>query len=139
MPNGITNIPPFIKGLATAKTVALIAGISVFFVLMNEVDAVKRWALLFWYPTVAAVAVFTNLPELANINYVRLPGWLLSLLIGAWLNLVVVIFASDLMQNLSMVVHLSFGWLSSQYWFVVDGAIIALVASLIATVVQKRA
>ena len=54
------------------------------------------------------------------------------------LNLIVTLFASDTIQDYSMLVHLSYGMLNSQFWFVGDGAIIGLIAGFTATKVQQR-
>ena len=56
----------------------------------------------------------------------------------AWLNLIVTLFAFDTMQDYSMLVHLSFGMLSSQFWFVADGAIVGLIAGFASTRVLQR-
>ncbi len=136
------HLPPLIAGIAVAKTAGFAAGAVVFFLLplfVVELDPLKRWALLFWYPTVAGVAAASNVADLSKLKIVRWRWWQRSALIGAWLNLIVVLFASGTMQNLSMTVHLSFGVLTSQFWFVADGAIIGLMAGYVAKTAQQRA
>lgn len=134
-------MPPIIAGITLAKVVVSLAGIIVFLLLpvfVPDIDPVARWALLFWYPTIAGVAAASNIADLIDIKFMRWQWWLRSVLIGAWLNLIVTLFATDTMQDYSMLVHLSFGLLTSQFWFVGDGAIIGLIAGFTATRVQQR-
>ena len=135
------QMPPIIAGITLAKAVAFLAGIIVFLLLpkfVPEIDPIARWALLFWYPTIAGIAAASNIAELIDIKFMRWQWWQRSVLIGAWLNLIVTLFASDTMQDYSMLVHLSFGMLSSQFWFVADGAIVGLIAGFASTRVQQR-
>lgn len=137
------NMPPLIAGIAVAKTAAFGIGIVAFLCLpffVSDLDQTKKWAFLLWYPTIAGVAGASNVSEMVPMKFMRPPWWLRAPLIGAWLNLVVVLFASGTMQDFSMVVHLSFGHLASQFWFVLDGAILGFLAGFISfRVWQKRA
>lgn len=136
------NLPPLIAGIAMAKTVVCAIGIVVFLCLplfVPELDQAKKWVLLFWYPTIAGVAGASNITDMVSMKFMRPPWWLRAPLIGAWLNLAVVLFASGTMQDYSMVVHLSFGYLESQFWFVLDGAILGFLAGIISSrVCHKR-
>lgn len=134
-------MPPIIAGITMAKAVAFFAGIIVFLLLpgfVPDIDPLARWALLFWYPTIAGVAAASNVTDFIDIKFMRWQWWQRSVLIGAWLNLIVTLFASDTMQDYSMLVHLSFGMLNSQFWFVGDGAIIGLIAGFTANRVQQH-
>ena len=134
------QMPPIIAGITLAKAIAFLAGIIVFLLLpvfVPDIDPIAHWALLFWYPTIAGVAAASNIADFSDIKFMRWKWWQRSMLIGAWLNLIVTLFASDTMQDYSMLVHLSFGMLSSQFWFVGDGAIIGLIAGFTSTWVQQ--
>ena len=133
--------PPFIAGITCAKSVAFLLGLLVFVVLSffePEISLVKRLALLFWYPTIAGVAAATNALDLTTFKPFCWRWWQRTVLIGAWLNLVVVLFTSDTMQNFSMVVLLSFGQLTSPFWFVMDGAMIGFIAGYTSNKAQQR-
>ncbi len=133
------KLSPLIVSITVAKSVAFVAGVAVFLVLpklVSELNQVHRWALLFWYPTLAGVAVASDVAEYAPLKILRPPWWLRTALIGGWLNLMVVLFAADIMRNYSLVVLLSAGTLTSPYWFLLDGAIIALASGLIALKVK---
>ncbi len=135
------QLPPIIAGITFAKAVAFLAGIMVFLLLprfVPDIDPIARWALLFWYPTIAGVAAASNIADAIDIKFMRWQWWQRSLLIGAWLNLIVTLFAFGTMQDYSMLVHLSFGLLSSHFWFIGDGAIIGLIAGFTANLVQQR-
>ena len=135
------QMPPIIAGITLAKAVAFLVGIIVFLLLpefVPDIDPISRWALLFWYPTIAGVAAASNVVDSIDIKFIRWQWWQRSVLIGAWLNLIVTLFASDTMQDYSMLVHLSFGMLNSQFWFVGDGAIIGLIAGFTANRVQQH-
>ncbi len=135
------QLPPIIAGITLAKAVAFLAGIIVFLLLprfVPDIDPLARWALLFWYPTIAGVAAASNVADFIDIKFMRWQWWQRSVLIGAWLNLIVTLFAFDTMQDYSMLAHLSFGLLSSQFWFVGDGAIIGLIAGFTSTRIQQR-
>lgn len=135
------NLPPLIAGITIAKTAVFAIGIVVFLCLPlfgSEPDPVQRWALLFWYPTIAGVAGASNIVDMPSIRIKLPPWWLRTPLIGAWLNLVVVLFAPGTMQDHSVVAQLSFDPFDSQFLFVLDGAILGLLAGFISMRVWHR-
>ena len=135
------NLSPLIASITAAKLVAFAVGVVVFLVLpslVSELNRVHRWALLFWYPTLAGVAVASNVADFSKLKLLRPPWWLRTPLIGGWLNLMVVLFASDIMRNYSLVVLSSSGKLTSPFWFVLDGAIIAIISGFIAVKVEDH-
>ncbi len=134
--------PPVVAGITHAKLVLFVFGALAFMTVslfQPEVSLLKRIALLLWYPTIAGVAAASNAVDLTSFKPFCWRWWQRTVLIGAWLNLLIVIFTSDGMQNFSMVVQLSFDLLTSPYWFVVDGAIIGLVAGYTSNKAQKDA
>ncbi len=136
------KLPPMIAGITCAKFVGFLIGFLVFCQLIffaPELDLIKRVALLFWYPTIAGVAAASNLADAIDLKWIPWTWWQRTVLMGAWLNLMIVLLASGSVQEFSVIVQWSLGHLTSKYWFVVDGAVIGLIAGFVSAKAQKRA
>ena len=123
------------------KLVGILVGLAGFFMLpvvWPEADLRLRWGLLLWYTTFGAIiGVFGTDPQPAAI-VVRLPWWLRSVMLGAWLNFVLSFFAWDVMKSLLLsVMGGEGGVLTSPYWFALEGAIIGLLVGYVATRLGK--
>jgi hypothetical protein len=96
-----------------------------------ESSMMLRFGLLLWYATIGAIigvfGVYTHHPVL-NLP---LPWWIRALIIGGWMNFVLVLFAYDQFAYLMQAVTvwgstLGMGTLISPFWFVGEGALIGL-------------
>ena len=128
--------PSLITRLAIGKGIGFIFGLAGLIFLphfLPEIGWMTRWGLLFWYTTFGAIigmfGVFTHYPVL-NLS---LPWWIRAPIIGAWMNFVLVFFAYDVMSDMMVSVFGEDGVMRSPFWFVAEGAVIALIIDYFAT------
>lgn len=128
--------PSLATRVAIGKAIGLAIGLIGFFTLpMVYPDAAwqTRWGILFWYLTLGAVVgmagVFTWLPVLM----LPMPWWVRAPVIGAWMNFVLTFFAHEEMSRVLIAVFGRDGGLSSPFWFVAEGAIVAGIIGYCAT------
>ena len=137
----ISNMPPLLAGAAAGKWVAFCMGMAMFFLLPDsvaDITLLDRWAVVFWYATVGGVVGVSNVVKQEPISGLPVPWWLRAPLLGAWMHLMVVLFAGEGLQNLVLVIHATKGALISPYWFVLDGLLIGFVVGFISTDVERR-
>ena len=123
----------FVVELIMAKSIALVLGVVVLLLLRDssETGSLKSWALVLWYPTIAGIATVASLVDAIPIRTMQPIRWAYPPLIGAWMNLILCVFAGQTMQDYSVTIYLSSGVLTSHYWFIVDGVAIGALASLV--------
>jgi len=128
--------PSLVTRIGIGKAVGFVIGLIGFITLpyfLPEVDALTRWGILLWYPTVGAVigvfGVFTRHPVLR----LPLPWWFRAPVIGAWMNFVLTFFAFEVMQAMLLATFGSDGLFQSPFWFVVEGALVGLLIGYLAT------
>lgn len=100
---------------------------------MPETPMIFRVAILLWYPTVGAFVAFVGVFSKHPVLKCPLHWWYRSILVGAWMNLVVVLFAYETFADVLYAAFGSDGNYLSPYWFVLEGAIIALIIDFLAT------
>ena len=90
-----------------------------------------RIAAVLWYTTLGAIigmfGVFTWHPILK----MPFPWWFAAPCIGAWMNLLVALFAYDTLGPMTEAV--TGGVLSSPYWFALEGAVLGYIIGFLAT------
>ena len=128
--------PSLMTRVAVGKTAGLVFGAAGFVLLpyfLPDAGLMLRWGVLLWYITMGAVigvmGVFTWHPILR----MPMPWWFSAPLMGAWMNFVLTFFAYD---DLAAVMSTTFGggsWMSSPFWFVLEGALIGLIIGYLAT------
>lgn len=128
--------PSLMTRIAVGKAVGLIIGLIGFFLLpyfWPEVDGLFRWGVLFWYTTVGAIigvfGVYTHHPVLK----IPLPWWIRATAVGAWMNFVLVFFTYETMQEMMTSMFAKTSWLTSPFWFVLEGALVGLLIGYLAT------
>jgi membrane associated rhomboid family serine protease len=99
---------------------------------LPEANWLLRLGILLWYTTVGAVVAIFGALNFHPVFKVSLPWWLLSPLIGAWMNFVLTFFAYDAMQPMLAVLFGQNGILSSPFWFAAEGAVIGLMIGFFA-------
>ena len=128
--------PSLLTRIAIGKLIGLVFGLIGFMCLpyfLPDADGLLRWGLLLWYTTVGAIigvfGVLTYHPMLT----MPLPWWFRAPLVGGWMNFVLVFFAHDAVQSMMITLFGEHGWLSSPFWFVLEGALIGLCIDFCAT------
>jgi hypothetical protein len=103
-------------------------------------DLYARFGILFWYTTVGAVVgafgVVTSLRPWVDTTLV---WWVRDILVGAWMNFVLTLFAHDMMRAVLAAVFGQHGTLQSPYWFVLEGALVGLLAGYMCHRFETRA
>jgi hypothetical protein len=122
----------FTKRVGVSKGLGFLLGLIGFCMLpyvWPNADLMLRWGILLWYTTFGAIiGVFGVIDR--GISF-KFPAYFSGILIGAWLNFVLVFFAYEKMSE--MLRQLRFMEMSSPWWFVLEGALIGLLIDLVAT------
>ncbi len=125
--------PSLLTRITVGKTVGFLLGVAGFFAAPAfGIDDMKmRIAILFWYTAIGAfiglAGVFTRHP-LLKIN---MSWWFMGPMIGAWMNLLLVLFAWDVFAPL--MAGGDFWGLTSPWWAVLEGAVVGLLIGGLAT------
>ena len=122
--------------IAVGKLVGLVFGVVGFIILpefLPEAGWQMKWGVLLWYTTLGAIVGVFGVFDRHPVLYFPMPWYVRAPIIGAWMNFVLMLFTFDTMKNgLSM----AFGTgstLSSPFWVVVEGAVVAAVIGFLAT------
>lgn len=128
--------PSLITRIAVGKLIGFVIGLIGFILmpaLLPEVDQLARWGILLWYPTMGAFigvfGVFTHHPVLR----LPMPWWFRAPVIGAWMNLVLTLFAYDVMAAATAAMFGADSAFTSPFWFTLEGAIVGLIIGYFAT------
>ena len=125
--------PSLMTRIAIGKAIGLVVGLisalatPAFF---PEIDVMTRIGILLWYPTMGAfIGVFGVMTRHPVLD-LPLPWWVRAPLIGAWMNLVLVFFAHQVMAG---VLAGMTGIALSPFWFVLEGAVVGALIGFVAT------
>jgi len=125
--------PSMLTRITVAKLIGFLLGAIGFFAAPAfGVDDIKlRIGILFWYVAVGAfigmAGVFTWHPMIK----MKMPWWFMGPWIGAWMNLILVLIAWDVIAPL-MAANPVWG-MTSPWWGVVEGGIVGLLIGGLAT------
>lgn len=125
--------PSMMTRIVVGKLTGFLLGVAGFFMLPAfGVDDMKiRIGVLFWYAAIGAfialAGVFTRHPMLK----MKMPWWCMGPLIGAWMNFLLIMFAWDVFAP--WMANGDFWGFTSPWWIVVEGAVVGLVISGLAT------
>jgi hypothetical protein len=128
--------PSLVTRIAVGKMAGLAVGLAGFLllpVLVPEAGWMIRWGVLLWYTTLGAIigmfGVFTYHPVLK----LAMPWWVRAPFLGAWMNFVLTFFAYDIMADMLVAMFGVDGFMSSPFWFVLEGALVGLLIGYLAT------
>ena len=128
--------PSLVTRIAIGKAIGFAVGlIGLVFLpyFLPEAGWLIRWGILLWYTTLGAIVgvfgVFTYHPILK----LPMPWWFRAPIVGGWMNFVLTFFAYDVMQEMMITMFGEAGWLTSPFWFTVEGAIVGLLIGYLAT------
>ncbi len=128
--------PSLFTRIVIGKGVGFVLGIIGFFALpwfWPEVGMELRIGFLFWYATVGAMIAVFGVVTWHPVLHLPMPWWFRSPLIGAWMNLMIVLIAYT---DLSAMMAAGFGAasvLASPYWLIVEGALVGLLIGYLCT------
>ena len=134
----ISIISPLVVGTSTGKLIAFCFGLTLFFSIPDSAshsNEVMRWVILFWYPTLGGIVGISN--AIKRDFIFDLPWWLRAPILGSWMNFMAVMLSQGDIQGFTVFVQLSSGFLSSPFWFVLDGLIIGTLCGYVSTVVEN--
>ena len=125
--------PSLMTRIATGKMIGLVVGITAFFVtgaVYPDIETYTRVGILLWYPTMGAFVGLFDVMNWHPMLQMPLPWWFRSVLVGAWMNFVLVFFAHEVMADVLLGVT---GVALSPFWFVLIGALVGAVMGYAAT------
>lgn len=128
--------PSLLTRIAIGKGVGFLIGIAGALTLpyfWPEVDAMFRIGVLFWYATVGAVIGVYGVITWHPVLRLPLPWWFRAPLIGAWMNLLLVLLASREVTAMMAATFGPEGAMSSPFWLVAEGALIGLLIGFLCT------
>ena len=128
--------PSLLTRIAIGKGVGFILGLIGFFLLPSfwpEAGMHFRIGVLFWYVTVGAIIGVFGVLTWHPIFKMPFPWWVRAPIIGAWLNLQLILIAWPQMQAMISAVFGSDGMIVSPYWGVLEGAVVGLLMGFLCT------
>lgn len=128
--------PSLFTRIAVGKAVGFAFGLLGLFVIplfWPEAPWSLRIGVLFWYTTVGAFIGVMGVVNWHPVLHMPMPWWFRSLLIGAWMNFLLVLIAhSEITAAAEAFFGLGSSW-SSPYWLLVEGGVIGLVIGYLCT------
>lgn len=128
--------PSLMTRIGVGKLVGFVIGLAGFIVLpwiWPEADMLIRWGILLWYTTFGAIigvfGAFTRHPILK----LPMPWFVRAPIVGAWMNFVLAFFAYEKFEAMMIGLLGSASWLTSPFWFALEGAIVGLLIGYLAT------
>jgi hypothetical protein len=128
--------PSLVTRIAIGKGIGAIVGLLGLIFLpyfLPDVGWLPRIGILLWYTTVGAIigvfGVFTWHP----VVRLPMPWWVRAPFVGAWMNFVLAFFAYDLMKAMLTSMFGPEGFLSSPFWFALEGAVFGIIVGYFAT------
>lgn len=122
------------------KLIGLTIGTFCFFVTPLVFEGIHynlRFAILFWYMTFGAI--------IGSFGYLKsdyflliLPKYQRSMLIGVWLNFIIMLFLYEPLSSMLAQAFISYPVFQSPLWFIAKGALIALIIEFVISVNTRK-
>ncbi len=128
--------PSLVMRIAIGKMVGFLFGLMGFMSLpyfVPEAGLMLRWGMLLWYTTLGAIVGVFGVITFHPVLKLPMPWWFRAPLLGAWMNFVLTLLIFDQLQDMMVAIFGTGGLLSSPFWFVAEGALIAFVIGYLAT------
>lgn len=128
--------PSLATRIAVGKVIGLVIGLVGFFALPQfypEASWQLRWGILLWYVTMGAIVGVLGVVTRHPVLMLPLPWWVRAPIVGAWLNFVLTFFAYRDMEAVLTATFGAGGAVTSPFWFVLEGAVVATVMGYCAT------
>lgn len=128
--------PSLVTRIAIGKMVGFLFGLMGFMSLpyfVPEAGLMLRWGMLLWYTTLGAIVGVFGVITFHPVLKLPMPWWFRAPFLGAWMNFVLTLLIFDQLQAMMVAIFGAGGLLSSPFWFVVEGALIALLIGYLAT------
>jgi hypothetical protein len=121
--------PSLFTRIVIGKGVGFALGIIGFFmlpILWPGVPMELRIGFLFWYATVGAMIAVFGVVTWHPVLHIPMPWWFRAPLIGAWMNLLIVLIAHGELSTMMMSAFGAGSLWNSVYWLVLEGALVGL-------------
>jgi len=118
-------------GKATGFAIGL-TGLVALPYLAPDTDWMFRWGILCWYTTLGAIIGVFGVFKSHPVLQLPFPWWARAPLLGAWMNFVLTLFVHDEFKVVFTTLGVA-GYLTSPFWFVVEGAFVGLLIGWLAT------
>ncbi|MDH5180320.1 MAG: hypothetical protein OEZ39_13860 [Gammaproteobacteria bacterium] len=129
--------PSIIVRFEVGKALGLVFGLAAFFLLpyaLPDAGLLLRWGALFWYVTLGGlVGIFGVLTYYPKPDMWPFPWWAGAAFVGSWMNFVLTLLAYDTLQAIMLGVFGKDGLLTSPFWFVAEGIVVAVIIGYFST------
>lgn len=127
--------PSLVIRVVVGKVSGLILGATAFVIvplLELSHDPLITWGIMFWYATLGAVVGFSGGYD-PFYGKPAIPGWLNGVIVGSWMNFVMVLMAYDNLKGMMIALVGAHSVIGSPFWFVLEGAVVGLVIAYLTT------
>lgn len=98
-----------------------------------DADWLLRWGVLLWYTTLGAIIGMFGVYRKHPVLKLPMPWWCRATMLGAWMNFVLVFFVYEKFHAMLISMFAAESWLTSPFWFVLEGALVGLIIGYLAT------
>ncbi|WP_419904464.1 hypothetical protein [Kiloniella sp.] len=128
--------PSLTTRIAIGKGIGLIIGLIGFVCIpyfLPDANWMFRWGILLWYTTLGAIIGVFGIFLWHPVLNLPMPWWFRAPVLGGWMNFVLTFFAYEKMEAMLIIIFGTDSFLTSPFWFVLEGAIVGLIIGYFAT------
>jgi hypothetical protein len=128
--------PSLMTRIIVGKSVGFLFGVLGFVLLpylVPDAGLLLRVGVLLWYTTLGAIIAVFGVFNWHPIFRIPMPWWLFAPIVGAWMNLLLVLIAFATLESLMLSMFGAEGVLRSPFWLCAEGAIVGFVIGYFAT------